>query len=111
MTTTLPRPAKPGQRPRKDLVKDYVECPECGVPTWTILAVGGGGYGGFSLEALPEASGYEDGARCTVHARTAGERHDESERGMNIALLRKAGPYLFGIGGWVAVDDIAQGTE
>lgn len=111
MTATLPRPAKPGQRQRKDLCNDYVECPECGVPTWTIRDICTGGYGGLDLEALPAASGYEDGTRCRTHARTVDERAAESARALNIALYRKVGPYLFGIGGWVAIDGTSQGTE
>lgn len=110
MTATLRRPAKPGQRRRGEPVSQLVQCPEdgCDVITGTLDQTG---EKGFRIELSPFAAGAQDGARCTLHSRTEAERADESERALNIALLRKAGPYLFGLGGWVAVDDIAQGAE
>lgn len=115
---TKPRRIEPGEPPpsapqltpktegrnRKFEPSPWIGCPACG--TVTLEAHPGGAV----IRLLDTASGYHDGARCARHSRTLEQRENESMRALNIALYR-LGPYLPERGGFIAIDDTAQGTE
>lgn len=92
-------------RNRKCEPSPWIGCPVCGVVTLETH------LGGRVIRVLDTASGHDDGARCQNHARSVEDRADETKRALGIALYRKAGPYRFGRGDAVAIDDTAQGTE